>query len=428
MPDSLRFSKLKLENWRQFSTVDLDLSSQLTVITGANATGKTSILNLLAAHFNWHYSFLAVPKRRSTGGITYLSDRRTEVELVDKRQKETIPDEIIGSLEYSNGQRADIGIGHYGGSVEYSVSRSNYVEVSGLFINSHRALSVYKAVENIPAKFSESDQILEQFLTEMRGRAGLDTYNRSGKNAVLLMKEALLSAAIYGEGNSSIEKDENARQVWEGFQGCLRLVFPESLGFERLIAIPPDILMVTKTGRFTIDAASGGISAILELTWQIFLRSRSETSFTVCFDEPENHLHPSLQRSILPSLTRAFPEIRFVVATHSPFVVASSPDANVYALDYGDTGVFSRKLDLINESAAAEDVLKQVLGLDTTLPIWAETRFETIVNRYLELGFPKPAELKNLRDELKRAGLYNQFPQAIDEISRYVSDENEGNA
>ena len=51
----------------------------------------------------------------------------------------------------------------------------------------------------------------------------------------------------------------------------------------------------------------------------------------VLIDEPETHLHPRWQRTVLPSLIRAFqegwngwqPQVQFLVATHSPLVLAS---------------------------------------------------------------------------------------------------------
>lgn len=55
------FSKLRLSGWRQFDNVELDLSKNVTVLTGANGTGKTSILNILSTHFGWSINFAATP-------------------------------------------------------------------------------------------------------------------------------------------------------------------------------------------------------------------------------------------------------------------------------------------------------------------------------------------------------------------------------
>ncbi|MBN1962393.1 MAG: AAA family ATPase [Deltaproteobacteria bacterium] len=47
-------------------------------------------------------------------------------------------------------------------------------------------------------------------------------------------------------------------------------------------------------------------------------------------DEPENHLHPKWQKKFLPIIRAVFPNIQIIAATHSPFIVASSPEARVF--------------------------------------------------------------------------------------------------
>ena len=54
----MTFSRLKLSDWKQFSKVDIHFHPKLTVLTGANASGKSTILNLLSRHFGWNYQEL----------------------------------------------------------------------------------------------------------------------------------------------------------------------------------------------------------------------------------------------------------------------------------------------------------------------------------------------------------------------------------
>ena len=53
----------------------------------------------------------------------------------------------------------------------------------------------------------------------------------------------------------------------------------------------------------------------------------------VLIDEIETHLHLELQKTILPFLTKLFPNLQFFVTTHSPFVVNSLEDAVIFDLD-----------------------------------------------------------------------------------------------
>lgn len=53
----------------------------------------------------------------------------------------------------------------------------------------------------------------------------------------------------------------------------------------------------------------------------------------VLIDEIELHLHISWQKKVLPFLIKMFPNLQFIVATHSPFVVSSIESAVVYDLE-----------------------------------------------------------------------------------------------
>jgi hypothetical protein len=70
-----------------------------------------------------------------------------------------------------------------------------------------------------------------------------------------------------------------------------------------------------------------------------------------------------------------FPDVTFIVATHSPLVVTATPDAFVYALaPDGEGRVHSRRVENINSSATPDEILMSMWGLDTALPLWAESR------------------------------------------------------
>jgi hypothetical protein len=47
-------------------------------------------------------------------------------------------------------------------------------------------------------------------------------------------------------------------------------------------------------------------------------------------DEVEAHLHPRWQSRVLPGIRGLFPNVQVIATTHSPFVLASAPDAKVF--------------------------------------------------------------------------------------------------
>ena len=57
----------------------------------------------------------------------------------------------------------------------------------------------------------------------------------------------------------------------------------------------------------------------------------------VLVDELDLHLHPKWQRDIVPTLSKVFPRVQFIVTTHSPHVLQSMADVNLYVLRRDET-------------------------------------------------------------------------------------------
>lgn len=94
--------------------------------------------------------------------------------------------------------------------------------------------------------------------------------------------------------------------------------------------------------RVTFNQLSDGYSALLSIALNLLVRVdilrkkindfRNIPCGIVLIDEPEAHLHLELQYQVMPLLTTLFPNIQFIVATHSPAVISSIPNAIVYDL------------------------------------------------------------------------------------------------
>ena len=90
---------------------------------------------------------------------------------------------------------------------------------------------------------------------------------------------------------------------------------------------------------FDFNGLSAGYSAIIDIVTELILKIENTKSKSfdcegiVFIDEIENHLHVELQKNILPLLTSFFPNIQFIVTTHSPFVLSSIENSVVYDLE-----------------------------------------------------------------------------------------------
>lgn len=177
--------------------------------------------------------------------------------------------------------------------------------------------------------------------------------------------------------------------------------------------------------------------AIIDISWQIYIYSltsvvQNSDGFTVVMDEPENHLHPSMQRSLLSNLMNAFPQAQFIVATHSPFMVSSVQDSTVYVLRYVpfeeaqddidlDDGspftrlVYSERLDVVNRAGSAGDILRDVLGVPVTVPAWVEEELESLIATFRELEL-NSENLGALRKKMAKLGFGELYPQALSKL------------
>jgi len=178
---------------------------------------------------------------------------------------------------------------------------------------------------------------------------------------------------------------------------------------------------INQDGReFGFNQLSDGYSAIIDIIADLILKMQNPDSLTrayekegiVLIDEIETHLHLELQRLILPMLTRVFPNIQFIVTTHSPFVLNSIKNAVAFDLEKKE-----RLEDLTEYSyeALAEgyfEVKTESFFLEAKLK-----RFKELVEKQ-DRDIAESSELKELDEEL--SSLQNESLAPQDVIGSYL--------
>ena len=365
----MNFKTITIDKWQQFENVEINFHERLTVITGANGSGKTTILNILAKHFGWDVQSLATPKMDVQSRIWkwltgfFTNDSNTQ----NKR----------GEIEYSNGVKANIIVPQQVGP-QYNIEIENRQTINCFFIPSHRSIFRYQVLNSIPTHGAiDKGQAFNKVSNSSKNRY----FGSSDQSSSFHMKETLVTWNIFGRGNEDMVPNEKLLEYYKGFEDTLKTVLPTELGFKKFVVRNFEIVLECDSGDFIIDAASGGISSIIDFAWQIYMYAADEKgSFTVIIDEVENHLHPTMQRRILPDFVKAFPNVSFIVSTHSPLIVGSVKDSNVYILRFNkEKKVTTQKLDLINKAKTATEILDEVLGVSFTMPVWAEEKLIEVV-------------------------------------------------
>lgn len=407
------YNNIKISNWRQFENIDINFDEHLTILTGANEAGKTTLLNILSKPLGRDIQLVGTPEKDSkTGLLKYFVD----FFRIEKDSSTNSNKNIIGNITYDN-KNHNITVPENISST-YSIGITNQPNIPGVFISSHRSTFLYKTVTKIPTKTVSRNDIYSSYHKLMRDMETDSYYDKNEISPTLLIKESLISLATFGYGNQVVEKNNSAIELYEGYENILKKVLPPSLGFKKFKIEVPEVLLETKSGTFSLDSVSGGIASIIELTWQIYMFNSPDEKFVIILDEPENHLHPELQRTLLPNLLNAFPNVQFIIATHNPFVISSVDKSQVYVLNYNNNNkVISYKLDQINKSGTANDILRDVLGIQSTIPIWADNKLQTIIKKYSSLEI-NSNNVSNLRQELINEGFNNIIPKAIIDVMK----------
>ena len=116
-----------------------------------------------------------------------------------------------------------------------------------------------------------------------------------------------------------------------------------------------------------------------------FAKDWHEQPAILLIDEIENHLHPTWQRRVIPALLEHFPGLQIFATTHSPFVVAGLKAGQVHLLNRDENGVVTASTnteDIVGWTA--DEILRTMMGVQDP------TDDETARNA---------AELRRLRDE-----------------------------
>ncbi len=221
----MKFRKLKISEWQQFQNIEIDFHDRLTILTGANGSGKTTILaNILAKHYGWVTHSLSTPKKDKAGIINYCIRFFNGVD----KSAET----IIGELLYENNIKATLEVPK-NNTLQYNIQIKGQHTVNCFFIPSHKSLFIYRAIGQIPFSKKDKQAAFQEVSSTIRNK-----YNGSHSEPIsLYMKNTLIGWAIQGYGVCNGDKeimpsDKEQIDYFEGFKDILKILLPEKLGFE----------------------------------------------------------------------------------------------------------------------------------------------------------------------------------------------------
>ena len=322
-------SKIHIEKVRHLENLEIEISPdhdtmKHLILTGENGSGKTSLLESLRAYLN---------------SVSTTDDLRSaEISLNNDYQNleyakiHNEPQNEIHSIEKRiDFYKEKINQAKSGLDLEFSIPQEDIrVEFEqGEFILSY--FSAIRSFSSPEPKHVEKTSLQAYYKIEEKTSSKFLTYLLD-----LKMTQALALAKNDNEKAGDIESWFNRlqdilRDIYD--DPTLQIQFDEDTFKFSILAKDRE--------PFDFNTASDGFSAILDIIVDLMIRMQTPekrvTEFLspgiVLIDEIENHLHMELQRRVLRILTELFPNIQFIVTTHSPFVLNSIENAAIYDLE-----------------------------------------------------------------------------------------------
>lgn len=149
----------------------------------------------------------------------------------------------------------------------------------------------------------------------------------------------------YAKNEDDFEVSDNIQAWFDSFEGVLRKIFEsDELKLKYDYRNYNFSIIILDREPFGFNEISDGYSALVMILAELILKMDNNKAANtrkheynqqgiVLIDELETHLHVELQKKVLPLLTNFFPNIQFIVTTHSPFILSSIENATIYDLE-----------------------------------------------------------------------------------------------
>ena len=449
----LTIERVRLIDFRRFRHLEIDFHPRLTTIIGENGAGKTTIAEAIAKTLSWITSNIEkegnAGKRIVQTDIHVSSQQYAEVGSDFRLTKqnrygialskaisgaEDKKDSFLGEIRALADLYRSVNAVHQINLpvfAYFSVDRSRIFptyarEISDGVVRSSRL----EAYANCLDGGSNFESFLEWFseldnraalpppvsLIDIRRFEALESELRaiaaSGKFIPLKRVSDELEAArrlILGPGLDAMAA-KHIEMIKKAIVGVIpdatRLFLDRSSGKAVLkLAINNSQIDVAQLshGQKSVIAMVADIARRL-----IMLNPKRENPFDghgiVIIDEIELHLHPRWQQNVLVDLQTMFPQIQFIVTTHSPQILSTVDKGSIRRIaidEFGNSTV--APVQFQTRGVASTDILEQIMET-VSIPDLPETHWLDQYYRYLEGG---KASSENARDLF--AKLENHF-------------------
>ena len=371
------------------------------MITGKNGSGKTSLLNAIANHI----------ERIANDTYKDFENYEKSIEYWENQLKNN-PQNIL-SIEQSLQQNKDQYKLFFG---EIIITFRDVDALIKKYQEGNFIIAFYEAHRTIK-NLQEPKNPTKPTLKDKWGIKQTTTQEFLNFLSDLKIQEALAR-------NEKLEKDANQINEWfVNFEQRLGEIFQDEKLKLAFNYKDYSFKILTKGKEFKFTELSDGFAAVLDIVVDLILKMQDKNQLIrayeregiVLVDEIETHLHLELQKVIMPLLTKIFPNIQFIVTTHSPFVLSSL--SNTIAFDLEHRGIIEDLTEYSYESLA-----EGYFGVktDSSYIKMQLNRLEELLEKE-NLSSSEKSELKHLNND------FDKIPEVVSPkiIGRYLQLKNE---
>lgn len=356
----MRIQKIKIRNFRGFAEKEVEFYGNLSVIIGNNTAGKTTLLKALQVGLGAYLQSLPLlPGGRAFRCNFNKLDQYKPYDF-DKRNYLFMPEnpriditaECLTAIEQDGFLTEDKRIIEWAREFVKASYTTHTRYLAGQMMDYAENLSRYRrgAKTNalLPLVLSFDAQRTED--AQAKKVARVDERMTREEKAYKMALHDKVDFEGAKEWLRRYDKNINDGREFEGtreaFYEALQTAIPalSDLDFNH-----DEIEAVVKvTGRSPerhhFSYMSDGLQSVINIVSEIAhrcielngflgIKAVKKTPGVVMIDEMDLYLHPHWQKHILQDFQRAFPQIQFIVSTHSPFIVQSLEENQLISFD-----------------------------------------------------------------------------------------------
>ena len=407
----MKLNKITIENFKGFSDVEFILNGKSTVIFGVNGTGKSSILSVI------NYLMRPLMNRLTQSQSKAYSTFSPEIVRIGTKQMSLSAEISIDDFTIELNRTYTKPTTRQNAVTKDS--KKEYSIIAGKFFMDNilednipifTSYGINRAVLDIPLRIRQKHKFSQLTSLEHAIDNSIDfkTFFEWFRNQEDIENEHIRDTGDHNYKDKSLE--------------CVRYAIEKMLGdFTDLKVKRNPLRMTIKKGEceIVVDQLSDGEKCTLamfgDLARRIALANPGlsnplEGKGIVLIDEIELHMHPSWQRRVLSVLKSVFPNIQFIITTHSPQILGEVDDS--YNLIYLKTSHDERSVEII----------KRMDGFDSNyiLESYMETNslnkdFDNLITKaYEEIDLNEFSKAEKTIKEIAEIG--NQNSPAVIEL------------